>query len=77
MIEKLVIQIVRQLVSQPEVVVVTSVESEGKCVVSIKVAPQDIARVIGSEGRIFRALRTIVTVMGAQQKRDVVLDIAR
>lgn len=77
MIEKLVDQMVRQLVSQPEAVMVSSVESDGKCVISIRVAPQDIARVIGSEGRIFRALKTVVTLVGARQQRDVVLDIAK
>ncbi|MBN2267014.1 MAG: KH domain-containing protein [Candidatus Babeliaceae bacterium] len=77
MIEKLVERMVKQLVTQPEAVLVSSIEASGKCVIQVRVASEDIARVIGSEGRIFRALKTIVTLVGAQQNRDIVVDIAR
>lgn len=77
MVEKLVERIVKQLVSQPDAVSVSSVETAGKCVIQVQVASEDIARVIGSEGRIFRALKTIVMLIGAQQNKDIVVDIAR
>lgn len=77
MAEKLVEYIVKQLVTQPDAVVVSSIETGEKCVVQVRVAAQDMARVIGSEGRIFRALRTIVTLVGAQQNKDFVIDIAK
>jgi uncharacterized protein len=76
MLEKLVEYIVQNLVSKPEAVAVTGVEKEGKLVIQIRVAAEDVARVIGSEGRIFRAIRAVVMLIGAQQQKDVVVDIA-
>ena len=76
MLEKLVEHIVTSLVSKPEAVAISGVEKDGKFVIQIRVAAEDVARVIGSEGRIFRALRAVVMLIGAQQKKDVVVDIA-
>lgn len=77
MVEKLVEHIVKQLVSQPESVMVTSVEAEGRCSISIHVAPQDVARVIGSEGRIFRAMRTVASIAGSLKNREVSVELAQ
>lgn len=76
MLEKLVEYIVQNLVSKPEAVMITGLEKDGKFVIQIRVAAEDVARVIGSEGRIFRALRAVVMLIGQQQHKDVVLDIA-
>lgn len=76
MLEKLVEHIVTNLVSKPEAVIVSGVESDGKLVIKVRVAAEDIARIIGSEGRVFRAIRAVVTLIGSQQNRDVVVDIA-
>ena len=76
MLEKLVEYIVQNLVSKPEAVVITGIEKDGKHVIQIRVAAEDVARVIGSEGRIFRALRAVVMLIGQQQQKDVVVDIA-
>ena len=76
MLEKLVEHIVTSLVSKPEAVAISGIEKDGKFVIQIRVAAEDVARVIGSEGRIFRALRAVVMLIGAQQNKDVVVDIA-
>lgn len=76
MLEKLVEHIVFNLVSKPEAVAITGVESDGKYVIHVRVAAEDVARVIGSEGRIFRAIRAVVMLLGSQQKKDVVVDIS-
>lgn len=77
MVEKLVEHIIKQLVSQPGSVMVTSVESEGRCSISIHVAPQDVARVIGSEGRIFRAMRTVASIAGSLKNREITVELAQ
>lgn len=76
MLEKLVEHMVTSLVSKPDSVAISGTEREGKYVIQIRVAAEDVARVIGSEGRIFRALRAVVVLLGTQQHKDVVLDIA-
>jgi predicted RNA-binding protein YlqC (UPF0109 family) len=76
MLEKLVEHIVTSLVSKPESVVISGVERDGKFVIQVRVAAEDVARVIGSEGRVFRAIRAVVMLLGNQQQRDVVVDIA-
>lgn len=76
MLEKLVEHIVANLVNNSSAVMVSGIESEGKLVIKVRVAPEDIARIIGSEGRVFRAIRTVVQLVGEHQNKDVVVDIA-
>lgn len=76
MLEKLVEHIVSHLVSNPQAVTISSVDRDGKLVIQVRVAAEDVARVIGSEGRIFRALRAVVMLLGNRQHKDVVVDIA-
>ncbi|HBL98487.1 TPA: RNA-binding protein [Candidatus Dependentiae bacterium] len=77
MIDKLIEYVVKQLVSQPASVVVSSAENEGKLVIQIQVAPQDVARVIGSEGRILRSLRTIGGQVEAAKDREIVIEVIK
>ena len=77
MVKALVEHIVKRLVDKPDAVIVSDVESEGKHILQIHVAAQDLAKVIGSEGRTFRALRSVVSLVGAQDHiKDIVVDIA-
>jgi uncharacterized protein len=75
MIIELITAIVKKLVDKPERVVVHQVEADGVTVIQIRVAPQDLSRVIGSEGRVFRALRTLANVVSPDHK-DLVVDSA-
>lgn len=76
MLEKLVEHIVKGIVNDPAAVMVTSVESAEKAVIKVRVHVEDIARVIGSEGKTFRAIRAVVKLVSADQGREVVVDIA-
>lgn len=76
MLEKLVAYIVKTLVSMPEAVMITSIETPEKCTIQVRVAEADIARVIGSEGRILRALRTMAA-SSAHAHKDIAVDIVR
>ena len=67
----------RQLVDAPDGVRVETVERDGALVYQLRVAPQDVGKVIGRQGRIARALRTIVRAGGGAsgERRRVVLEI--
>ncbi len=72
---ELVEYLARRLVERPDAVSVTEVEEDGALVIQLRVAEDDLGRVIGRGGRIARALRTIVRAGGAQADRRVLLDI--
>lgn len=72
--EELIKYIVSKLVEKPELIIINQVESGEKTLIEIRVAAHDLARVIGREGRTFKALRSIVHALD-QQKRDIVVDI--
>ena len=68
--------IARHLVDDPAAVVVETVEQDDLVVLRLHVAPDDVGKVIGRQGRIARALRTPVRASGARDDRRVVLEIA-
>lgn len=65
----------RQLVDAPDAVRVESVESEDATVLRLHVAPDDVGKVIGRQGRLARALRAVVRAAGAREHRRYVLEI--
>ena len=65
----------RQLVDDPDAVSVEEVRQEGATVLQLRVAKDDVGKVIGRQGRIARALRAIVRASGARTHRRVVLEI--
>jgi len=65
----------RQLVDEPDAVAVEEVRQEGATVLRLRVAKDDVGKVIGRQGRIARALRAIVRASGARTHRRVVLEI--
>jgi uncharacterized protein len=65
----------RRLVDDPDAVEVEEVEREGAVVVQLSVAPDDVGKVIGRQGRIARALRTIVRASAARRDERVLLEI--
>ena len=65
----------KRLVDDPEAVRVDTVEEADVTILQLRVAPEDIGKVIGRQGRIARALRTVVRASGAHSHRRVVLEI--
>ncbi len=65
----------RRLVDDPDAVRVEEVEREGAVVLQLHVAPDDVGKVIGRQGRIARALRTIVRASAARRDHRVLLEI--
>lgn len=72
---ELVTMIVRALVDDPEQVVVNQVEGERSIIFEVRVAPDDLGKVIGKGGRIANALRTLVRAAGAKERKSIWVDI--
>ena len=66
----------RRLVDDPDAVRVEREEREDALVLHLHVAPDDVGKVIGRQGRIVRALRAVVRAGGVRENRRVVLEIA-
>jgi hypothetical protein len=67
--------IAKALVDQPDDVVVTEVEGEKTTVLELKVAREDLGKVIGKQGRTARSIRTILAAAGMKLRKRVVLEI--
>jgi predicted RNA-binding protein YlqC (UPF0109 family) len=65
----------KQLVDEPDAVRVERVEEEDTVVLRLHVADDDLGKVIGRQGRIARALRTIVRAGSVRERRRVQLEI--
>jgi predicted RNA-binding protein YlqC (UPF0109 family) len=65
----------KSLVDNPNVVNVVEIEGEKTIVIELRVDKGDIGKVIGKQGRIARALRTILSAMGRKTGKRVVLEI--
>lgn len=67
--------IAQALVDHPEQVNVTEVEGDQTTVLELKVAKEDIGKVIGKQGRTARSMRTILSAASAKIKKRAVLEI--
>jgi uncharacterized protein len=65
----------RRLVDEPDAVHVEEVERDGALVIQLHVAKDDVGKVIGRQGRIARALRTVVRASAARREQRVMLEI--
>jgi uncharacterized protein len=67
--------VARALVDDPEAVEVTAVEGERSVILQLKVAPDDMGKVIGKKGRIARAIRSVVRAAGSRQGVTALVEI--
>ncbi|WP_031386341.1 KH domain-containing protein [Desulfonatronum thiodismutans] len=73
--KELIEYIATSLVDQPEAVQVSLVEGEQSSVVELRVAKEDLGKVIGKQGRTAKALRTILAAASAKADKRVALEI--
>ncbi|MCC2232061.1 KH domain-containing protein [Hominifimenecus microfluidus] len=73
--KELVEVIAKALVNNPDEVVVTETETDRETVLELKVAPSDMGKVIGKQGRIAKAIRSVVKVAASKEDKRVTLDI--
>ncbi|MBQ1312068.1 MAG: KH domain-containing protein [Blautia sp.] len=67
--------IAKSLVDNPDEVVVTETETEDSVVIELKVGPSDMGKVIGRQGRIAKAIRTVVKAASSKSEKKVIVDI--
>ncbi len=73
--KELVEVIAKALVDNPDEVVVTESEKESDTFIELKVAPADMGKVIGKQGRIAKAIRSVVKAAASKEEKKVVVDI--
>jgi uncharacterized protein len=74
-VTEIVEYLARRLVDAPDAVRVEQVERDDATVLQLWVAPDDVGKVIGRQGRIARALRTVVRASAARDERRLMLEI--
>ena len=73
MIERLIEHVVKEFVMAPDRVHVAKRLDQGKFIIDIKVAQDDLKRVIGKEGGIIKSLRGLLNVLGPEGEKKVLL----
>lgn len=73
--KELVEILAKALVDQPDQVTVSMVEKEKSYLIELRVAPEDMGKVIGKQGRIARAIRTVVKAAATRHRKRAVLEI--
>ncbi len=69
--------IAKSLVDNPDAVDVTEIEGERSIILELRVAPDDMGKVIGKQGKIAKAIRTITKATAAKEGKRVVIEILR
>ncbi len=75
MLKELIEFIARVLVDNPEKVKVSEIEGEQTSVIELRVAKEDLGKVIGKQGRTARAMRTILSAASTKIRKRAVLEI--
>ncbi len=75
--KELVEVIAKALVDHPEEVVVTETETEKSITLELRVAQSDMGKVIGKQGRIAKAIRSVVKAAASKEDKKVIVDIVQ
>lgn len=75
MLKELVECIVKKLVDKPENVVVKEISGEQSVVVELRVANEDVGKVIGKDGRTARSIRTLIHAAATKDNKRAILEI--
>jgi predicted RNA-binding protein YlqC (UPF0109 family) len=73
--KELIEVIAKSLVKHPEQVNVTAASDKGVTVYELRVAPDDMGKVIGKQGRIAKALRTVVKAAATRDNKRIMVEI--
>lgn len=73
--KELVEVLARALVDNPDEIEINEVEGEKSIIIELKVAEEDMGKVIGKKGRIAKAIRTVVKASAAREGKRVVVEI--
>ena len=75
--KELVEVIAKALVENPDEVVVTESVKDDETVIELSVAPADMGKVIGKQGRIAKAIRSVVKAASSKEDKKVIVDIVQ
>lgn len=75
--KELVEVIAKALVDNPDAVVVTEKETDKSIVVELKVADDDMGKIIGKQGRIAKSIRSVVKAAASKDDKKVIVDIVQ
>ena len=75
--KELVEVIAKALVDHPEEVTVTETEKDNATVVELRVSPTDMGKVIGKQGRIAKAIRSVVKAAASRDDKKVIVEIVQ
>ena len=75
--KELVEVIAKALVDNPDEVVVTEEDTDRALIVSLKVADDDMGKVIGKQGRIAKSIRSVVKAAASKDDKQVIVDIVQ
>jgi uncharacterized protein len=75
--KQLLEHIARALVDDPDQVEVKQVDSERLIILELRVAQEDMGKVIGKQGRIAKAIRTVVNAAAVRENKRVVVEIVQ
>ncbi len=73
--KELIEHMAKSLVKDPSAVVVTETEANNQIELTLKVAPEDTGKIIGKQGRIARALRTVLKAAATKEGKKCTLEI--
>ena len=73
--KELVRYLAKSLVSNPDAVEIKETDNDGGSVIELKVAKEDLGRIIGKQGRTAKSIRTLVNAAASRNNRRVVLEI--
>jgi uncharacterized protein len=74
-LENLLLVLARSIVEEPEKVEVTSTETDSRVDLQLRVAPEDMGKVIGRGGRTIRAIRTVVKAASVKVEKRVNVEV--
>ncbi len=74
-VKDLVEYVVKALADKPDAVSLSEIEGEASIVLELRVAPEDMGRMIGRQGRTINAMRSLSRVVGAKMGKKVTLEI--
>ena len=73
--KELVEYLAKSLVDNPDAVTVNEVDGEQSLILELKVVPDDMGKVIGKQGRIAKAIRTVVKAAAVKEHKRVIVEI--
>ncbi len=73
--KELVEILAKALVDHPDMVTVDMIDREKFCVIELRVAQDDMGKVIGKQGKIARAIRTVVKAAATKERKKVTVEI--